>query len=369
MGLFVLVKDRILPSLDAMEKRLLMAFGLFSAIALFSIVWSGDKLNLFDTPSRFAMAVPVYLLLRRFSPSQGAFWFGVAAGAIGGGLLAICQRFILDIPFDGGAIHHIRFGDISLVLGGIAATGLPYFSRFRRGYFVPMAALAFGIIGSILSGARGGWFAIPILLYCLYRQNFKSYKAIPKRITSIISLMGILAALLFFYGGGHQRAIAAISDVQQYQLSHKGTSVGTRFELWKVAGQALLDHPIVGVGRNGFISATQNMATAKVIDKMALQHDHSHNDFLDTLAKRGILGFITLLLIFTVPLQQFIRTLQQGNEFQKPYGMAGLILTACFSIFCLTETMFLLTLPTTFYVFMVAILYAFIIQYKVPNTP
>jgi O-antigen ligase len=369
MGLFSLGFHKTVAPLDAMEKRLLIAFGIFSAIALFSIFCSGDRLSLFDTPSRFALAVPVYLLLRRFPPSQGAFWFGTAVGAIGGGLITIHRQFILGLPFDDiGYIHHIRFGDISLVLGGIAATGLPYFRRFRWGYLVPISALVFGIMGSILSGARGGWPAIPILLYCLYRQNFNAFRTVPTKIRGAILLMGLLAAVLFFHGGGLERANAAISDLKQYQLGQRATSVGLRFELWKVAGQTFISHPILGGGKTGFISTTQEMASLKIIDKTTEDHDHAHNDFLDTLAKRGLLGFVTLLIIFIVPLRQFIRTLQQGNEFQKPYGMAGLILTACFSVFCLTETMFLLTLPTTFYVFTVMVLCAFIFQYKAPNT-
>jgi O-antigen ligase len=359
MSLFVIAYDRTLPPLDRKEKQLLTSFGLFAAYGLFSIIWLDESLSLFDTPSRFALAVPIYLLLRRSPPSRYAFWLGTATGAIGGGVLALYQRFILGLPHDAiGYTHHIRFGDISLVLGGIACAGLPYFSKVRRGILVPMAALAFGIIGSILSGARGGWPAIPILLYCLYRQNFKSYSMIPKVIKITAPVMGLIAVIIFLYSGGQQRATAAISDVQQYQLGQRGTSVGLRFEMWKVSEQAFFNHPILGVGKNGFISTTQKMASSKVIDKMALELDHAHNDFLDTLAKRGLLGLMTLLLIFIVPAHLFIQTLQHGNEFQKPYGVAGLILVMCYVIFSLTDTMFLLTLPTTFYAFSVVVLCA-----------
>ena len=88
-SIFVFAVDRRFPELHRMEKGLLKAFGLFSAVALFSILWSGDRLTEFETPSRFALAIFVYLLLRRFPPSKDAFWFGMAAGAIGGGVFAI----------------------------------------------------------------------------------------------------------------------------------------------------------------------------------------------------------------------------------------------------------------------------------------
>ena len=104
------------------------------------------------------------------------------------------------------------------------------------------------------------------------------------------------------------------------------------------------------------------MASLHVIDNMAPRHDHAHNDFLDIIAKRGLLGLIMFFMIFIMPARLFIHTLQQGNEFQNRYGMAGIILTACFAIYCLTETMFLLTLPTTFYVFTVVALSAFIVS-------
>jgi len=363
MGLFVLATGKTLPSLDAMEKGLLMTFGLFATVSLLSILWFGDKFSEFDTPSRFVLAIPVYLLLRRFLPSQGAFWFGTAVGAIGGGVLAVYQKFILGIPFDAiGYTHHIEFGDINLVLGGIAAAGLPYFKRFRLGYLIPMAALVFGIMGSILSGARGGWPAIPILLYCLYRQNFQSYKVISKEIRITALSMGLLAALLFFYGGGTERATAAISDIKQYQSGHENTSVGLRFELWKGSREIFIKNPLLGVGKSGFISAIQELASLEVIDKMATQYKDAHNDFLDITAKRGLLGLIMFFMILIVPARLFIHTLQHGNEFQRPYGMAGIILIASFVVYGLTETMFYLTLPTTFYVFTVVVLSAFIVS-------
>jgi O-antigen ligase len=361
IGLFVLARDRVISPLDTTEKRLLMAFGLFAAVSLLSILWFGDKFSEFDTPSRFILAIPVYLLLRRFPPSQGAFWFGMAVGAMGGGLIAMHRQFILGIPFDDiRYMHHIRFGDISLVLGGISAAGLPYFRRFRRGYLIPLFAFGLGIIGSIISGARGGWPAIPILLYCLHRQNFQSLKDVPQRVKTALVLASILAATLFSYGGGHERATAAISDIRQYQAGYRGTSVGTRFELWKASAHIFLNHPILGVGHTRFIVATQEMVSTNMIDKTATEHDHAHNDFLDILAKQGLLGLIALLLIFIYPARVFTLAIQQGNASQKTFGMAGLILIVCFSVFCLTETMFLLTLPTTFYVFTVAALSAFI---------
>ncbi|MBI3359277.1 MAG: O-antigen ligase family protein [Nitrospirae bacterium] len=361
-SLFAMATDRTLPALDAMEKRLLMTFGLFAAVAFFSVFWSGDPLSEFDTFSRFVLAIPIYLLLRRYPPAPEAFWIGAAVGAIGGGLLASYQKFILGIPFDGGHIHHIRFGDINLVLGGIAAAGLPYFRRFHRGYLVPIAALVFGIIGSILSGARGGWPAIPILLCCLYRQNFKSYQDVSNGTRIATLLIGFLVAFCFLYGGGSQRVTVAMSDVQQYQSGHKGTSVGLRFELWRASGRIFLDHPILGVGKTGFIAAIQNLASSKVIDPETVKLHSAHNDFLDILAKRGLAGLLSFLLIFIVPVRQFMRTLQQGSGLQKPFGMAGLILTLCFLTFSLTETQFILNLPTTFYIFTVVVLCASIVS-------
>ena len=174
--------------------------------------------------------------------------------------------------------------------------------------------------------------------------------------------MGLLAAILFFYGGGPERATAAISDIKQYQSGQRNTSVGLRFELWKVSREIFIKNPLLGVGKSGFISATQEMASLQVIDNMATHHSHAHNDFLDIIAKRGLLGLIMLFMIFIMPARLFIHALQHGNELQNRYGMAGIILTACFSIYCLTETMFLLTLPTTFYVFTIVVLSAFIVS-------
>ncbi len=366
LSLFVLARDRTIPSLKPEEKHLLAAFLFFSATAFFSILWSKDPLFEFDVPSRFALAVPIYFLLRRFPPSKEAFWLGTAIGAIGGGLFAIYQKLILGLPLAEGHVHHIQFGDISLILGMTAAMGFPYMKNIPWGRPLAIVAPVLGMIGSISSGARGGWLSIPILLYCLYRFYRKYftllYRTRKKEVAVRALAVGILIVLFLLQSGVSQRVALGISDVKQYQRGEIATSVGIRFELWKASKRIFFAHPWFGAGRSGFLASTREQADLQLIHPLATQFPHAHNDFIDTLAKRGLLGGIALLLIFLVPARLFVRSLREGNRFQKPFAMAGLMSLFGYLVFSMTENIFFHRLSATYYIFSVVFLYASIIK-------
>ncbi|MEK7285897.1 MAG: O-antigen ligase family protein [Nitrospirota bacterium] len=371
LSVLVLARDSTILLLKPEEKHLLAAFGFFSATAFFSVFLLKDPLSELEVPSRFALAIPIYFLLRRFPPSKEAFWLGTAIGAIGGGLFAIYQKFILGLTLAEGHVHHIQFGDVSLILGMTAAIGLPSLKNILWGRHLVIAALALGIIGSILSGARGGWLSIPILLYCLYRfyqQYFTLLYMTQKKEVAIKSLaIGILMVFLLFQTGVSQRIALGVSEIKQYQTGESATSIGLRFELWKASKQIFIAHPLLGVGRSGFLALIKEQVDLRRIHPMTTQFPHAHNDFIDTLAKRGLLGGIALLLILIVPARLFVRSLQEGNALQKPFAMAGLMLILGYLVFSMTENIFFHRLSATYYIFSVIFLYASIMTIREKN--
>jgi O-antigen ligase len=60
--------------------------------------------------------------------------------------------------------NKINFGNISLLLGMMSLAGLFLIkeTRFKKSFaIISILAFILGVTGSVLSGARGGWLAIP----------------------------------------------------------------------------------------------------------------------------------------------------------------------------------------------------------------
>ena len=65
-----------------------------------------------------------------------------------------------------------------------------------------------------------------------------------------------------------------------------------------------------------------------------------HSDVLDTLARRGLLGLITLLLMYAVPLAGFVRRLRCADVDVRTFALAGTLVVLMFAGFGLTQSQF-----------------------------
>jgi O-antigen ligase len=106
------------------------------------------------------------------------------------------------------------------------------------------------------------------------------------------------------------------------------TSLGWRFELWKVSWRVFLDNPITGVGLT-------NLQTGYLVYMPVKYHStaHAHNNVLQLLAEHGILGFAAVSLLV---LRFFIAHLKSALK-KNPYGITGAIFTGLFVLEGITE--------------------------------
>ena len=63
-----------------------------------------------------------------------------------------------------------------------------------------------------------------------------------------------------------------------------------RFEMWRTALLLSNEHPLLGIGRSGYMEEKQDLAAEGKIGKMTRDYTNAHNDYLDTLVKRGAVG-------------------------------------------------------------------------------
>src|SRR5699024_10328143 len=138
-----------------------------------NVLYHGESSHYFDKPVGFLLAPFGLLLLISFRPCVHAWWAGVAVGAISSGRGSMEQRFYLHMHRADGHTNAIQYGNLSMLLGLWCWGGLMWARRRVRHrplwvLFLAAGALL-GITASLLSGSRGGWVGLPLVILVFYR--------------------------------------------------------------------------------------------------------------------------------------------------------------------------------------------------------
>ena len=333
----------------------------FSVFVLSWLIHDG-KIRELDNPSRVLLFIPVLLLLLHIPPHLNMVLYAIPLGSMIAGITAIYDKLVLhsEMAFS-SRIMHIQGGDISMSLGMFSfAIGFYFFQKtqLKLTALCILAAL-FGILGSILSTARGGWPALPILLIALlwiYRRNLSK--------TFFITLIGLftLAIIGITQMPNNQiseRFAAAQDDIQQYLEQGNGsTSVGARFDMWQSVFIMVQEKPILGWGTQGAPQKRHQLAEQGIISQYAGQFTHAHNQYLDDLSKRGIVGLVAFLAIFVIPLRRFMPGLKSDSAETKLIATLGTLHVLAVMIYCLSQSFFTHNSGNLFYFFLTIVWYA-----------
>ena len=353
-----------LPSvkLSKADFRLIQSLILYFLVVVALIYLHGWQVRELDRPSRFLLAIPVLIMLLKLNGPKNVLLTGVVIGAIFAFLVALYERFILGLPRAMGAEHPIMFGDTSILLGFISAVAALYFFAKRQYYLLALAILGFiaGSLGSILSGSRGGWVGIPIILvFMLWHSRDLLGKRVVLGVFGVC-LVGALTVLAIPQLGVSKKIEQTVQSVQLYLDGEPNTSLGLRFEMWKASLYMFESSPVFGVGEYGAKEFKQRLANEGVISEQAVVFDHAHNEYLNALSLTGIIGFLALMAVYLVPLRLFLRKMREykNNWNVKAYAMAGALVPMSYMDFALSQSMFSHNIGVMMYVFPIVFFWA-----------
>ena len=325
----------------------LIGLGLLTYFIVMAIsVWlDGGKMSEIDRASRAIMAVVMLPLLARVPVRLSLLLSGCGVGSILAFGIAIHDKFILGYERAFNDVMPIQSGNIAMSLGLFCLCGL--FWAQKRG---KLAFLLFMLLGtgagmgaSFLSGTRGGWVLLPIILLtiamlfkeCLYRKG------------TLIMVIGALLCGTFLVvqpqSGVEARIELAQRDISHYlDKTNLNTSLGIRFQLWQSAWQSFTEKPLFGWGNHGIRESQQaQLARGEISQFIYDFHSHAHNQFLDEMAKRGVIGLGALLLMMLTPLFLVKRRLRKSYDADTHCGVALVIVTILSSIdYCLSQAFF-----------------------------
>ena len=325
-------------------------------------IWAdhdGELKNL-DRPSRLLMLALMLPLLCRYRPSFHSLMRGIGIGAIAAGGIASYDKFIRHLPRAFDDVMPIQSGDISLSLGllSLCAMAWAYHSSKRGEALFYLAASGMGLLASLLSGTRGGWILLPLILLAWYRL-FSPW--LSQRIK--ISLLGSVIALALLCAlpqlGVTQRLHEAKQDMTLYLSGgDQNTSLGFRLQFWRSAWHSFTDKPLLGWGPQGVRHSQEQQYQAGELSQAAFDFkSHAHNQYLDQMAKYGLLGLGCLLALFLVPLKLAKRLLNSHISAQGYTLAAATIIHVLATMdYCLSQAFLNHNSGIIFYPFMMVLL-------------
>jgi len=334
-------------ALNKAEKWLLFSFALFSVVSIISFFyWPHNRLAQMhlEDYATFLMLVPLYLLLRQFRFDFTWLLVLLASSAILLGAVSIAQyvamKFFQTQIFisnnlwshiwlrPSGGVNPMRYGAVSLILAVISLNGI-LVVRHKAIWLKVMLVLAvgMGLVACFLAQSRGSLLAIPVLAFAysvyLYRAGHPRF------------LMVLAVTAAFLVGGLSQsdRVQRTIGSIEQYQQGNSRSPLGARFDMFTAAVILIKQNPVWGHGLGGYLEGGKEVRKANPgLHSDVGTWSNPHNEILLVMVEKGIIGLLTLLLLFATPVFLFFKALYSNNQAVKFYAISGLSLLIVYAV-------------------------------------
>ena len=306
--------------------------------------------------ARLILAYPFMVLVVIASPKQYWFWVGITIASLLSGVLALIDFMVFNqVRADiFGIFNPIFFANHSLLFSYISFLGFYWFrqNRLPKMSWLCLIGSMSSIVGMLLAGSRGALVALPVLIvliviYLFWEKKFWLVGSFAFVVVISVAIVWQSQSLTL-----KNRLDLIPKEINSYiNQGADLTSVGIRIYIWETAWHAFLEKPIIGHGPGNFKGLTYHSLLRDNYPVEVNIYSHAHNEFLHALATKGLVGLITLLGIFFVPLLAAVRLFRE-QEITYSFALAGTTLS--FVCFSLTDMVLMKGSGATLYVFLIA---------------
>lgn len=339
--------------LQTWEKYWVASLFFFVGLVYIDILRGFGGIGDIDSQSRLLLAIPVYLYIRRVGINLKIVLIGIAVAAMLTGVYAWYQHVELGIARVSSFTNAIYYGDISIMLFVLCVVSALSVKNawFKLLLFICSFFMLYAVLSS---GTRGGWVALSTLFILFVSYNVWNI-SLWKRLLSLILFVVVLV------GAYHspnlivkQRVDSAIDQVSSYYTDGKMSSVRYRLEMWKASYLSAKDHNFFGAGEGSFRPEVVRLAKDGLIDKSLQQFVGPHSQYFNALLDQGIVGLMSLILIFIIPITVLLNSLNNHNEPNKT-AILPLALLLVFMEFMLTISALEIQIMSLFFSFTLSI--------------
>jgi len=333
-------------------------------LVLFALVWLADVWRAGQWPvgaggeGRWLpvwplLAALVLLAWRYVPPAPSAWWWGVVVGALCAGGIAAHEHFWLGRWRPDNDMNAIPFGNIALLLGALSLVPLVSlpgawacrFGVWKKAMLI-LAALG-GLLASVLSGTRGGWVVFPALALLLCGAALTSLPR-GRVVALVVMLVAALLAMAFLPRASVSARVGeGVENLQGYAEGNAGSSLGVRLEMWRAGWHLIQEKPLLGWGEGKLEAQRDEWVAEGRFNRGISQYDQLHSDTVDTLARRGIVGMVSLFALYLVPLGLFWRYWCWAGPAEnkavqrevRAFALSGALVVVAFMGFGLSQSM------------------------------
>ena len=343
------------------NNSIFFVISLYFLNALFFIILHGDKFKLIDNPLRAFLFLSVIIFVIYTKAKFDVLLYSIPVGSFVAGLVALYQYYVLHLPSAFWEQMKIQSGDIAMSLGLFSFIIALYLFDIKKNRFALVTAIAglFSVLASVLSLARGGWVGVPLIfVFILYMyRNMISKKLLSAVVLSILVGGISLSTNEQFVG----RILDVKNNLSHYSQNSKDGSIGARLDMWKMGVDAFIEHPISGWSLKALDEYKKSLADKGIVSREFTVYSHLHNQFIDELAKKGILGGGAILGIFLIPLCSFYRKQKKfpNNKKIKLLTTLGIVHVLSTMSYCLTQAFLTHNSGNIFYFFSLVLFWSF----------
>jgi O-antigen ligase len=354
IGIYISIRERINPfKIESIKLFSYLTIGYFVVMA-FSVLMSNEPMNSWIHLSRishFLVSPFVALAIYRINISIDEIAKSFKIGIIFAGLIALIGFIIGDgVGRFSGMYNANTFGDLAVMMLFFSISNIG--KENKQAYIFSLTAVAFGVSAVVLSASRGSIITLVLLLVLYTVIMLKFYDNNHKKIWGIVVFLSIVLGInMLLFGHNTMNRLSTIkADVGQWEGERRTTSVGQRMEMYSAGWKAFLDSPIIGYGYHNCGTAAARYASQNsTVQEKFVGRWHLHDECITSAVNAGLLGLVSLLALYFIPLFLFVKKLNSN-----PYSRMGVILISGYILLGVTHTLFGYEYETAFFVVMLA---------------
>ncbi|EON90637.1 hypothetical protein MARLIPOL_17858 [Marinobacter lipolyticus SM19] len=351
--------------LDGVDRESLALGGVLWLLFLgqaVTLALHGEDVSEFDLSTRYVAASLVMLFVLKYSISARCFFLFGAIGALMAGAYGLYQFEFQGVSRVAAFDNPIHYGNGAMALAMIALSGVVWAAQqAHRRFWLAILCLGFvgGMYASLVSGTRSGWVAIPVVTFIglyVFRQLLIQRKALLVLMTMLIVTGFVIASQFDLV---EQRATVAVNEfIDYYEDGRNGTSVGLRLDMWKAGVEAFKKNPLIGAGPSGTDAVVGDLIRSGQIHPAVEDFRHLHNQYIEMMARYGVIGLVSYLLLLVVTFRLFMRKTHSNIPEVKALALGGAFFVTLHAIVNLTQSMLERNIGVTMFVFMVVFIWA-----------
>jgi len=319
----------------------------------------------------FVLLPAVLWLFKWLKPTLGALWLGAAWGAMLGSAVALYQIIALDAYRATVHSSAISFGNTGILLACASMVGFlhrPAHWNALTWNTQMLLGVIGGVLTSMLSGSKGGWMSLVMLLTIFLLKVTKGWTLLKRGLASIALVLSLLAVLSLPSNPVLSRMTTAYEGLTHWLETGRDApsdgSVGPRLSMWKFGVGVITERPIMGFGPDDLALRWQQEIDAGRSDPRWGPKGHLHNDILTVYLWRGLIGLAAMLAVYAVAFRLFWKNQHHPNTDVQGISFMGMMLVVLYLEFGLTDVIWFVNANRQIFLFWLIALAGLLYVYK-----